>query len=108
MNNQTTDAKILEGSACLSPALSPPKGTTRNTGQTARRSVCSTSKLVSNIILRLSFTEIITTTAVCHLWRNMVAANPNLQKVLFLGPEKIRRVLVCRMLRSPWIELALF
>jgi hypothetical protein len=35
-------------------------------------------------------------TGVCHFWRNAVAADPQIQKALFLKPEEVRRVRLCK------------
>jgi hypothetical protein len=72
----------------------------RKAAQTAAQVVLSTAELVSNIIYRLPFTDMVTTTGVCHFWRNAIAADQRIQKALSFSPEEVTRVLVFRRLWS--------
>jgi hypothetical protein len=74
---------------------------TRKADQTAANAVLSTAEMLSNIIYRLPFTDIVASTGVCHFWRNAVAADELIQKALFLSPEDVCRVLDFRKLWSP-------
>lgn len=87
------DSKI-EGAEGSAPSPLPPtdlEPVTRKPGQTATHAVLFTPELLCNIISQLPLADIVTTTGVCHFWRNAVAADPQVQKALFLKPEEVRR-----------------
>jgi hypothetical protein len=101
LNSKTEGA---EGSAPRS--LQPPDAepVTQKSGQTATHAVLFTPELLCNIINKLPLKEIITTTGVCHFWRNAVAADQHIQRALFLAPEEVRRGLFFLINDSWWDE----
>jgi hypothetical protein len=83
MDIAASESQVTEGCVTLP---SPP--------QTAAHAVLFTPELLCNVIAQLPLGDIVTATGVCHFWRNAAAAEPEIQKALFLIPEKVSRKLV--------------
>jgi hypothetical protein len=75
-----------------------PSPSSRKPAQTVAHAVLFTPELLCNVIAQFPLEDIVTATGVCHFWRNAAAAEPKIQKALFLIPEKVSRMLLSRNL----------
>lgn len=89
-----TEDQIAKGRAPNVLLPSGVKPSTRKPGQTAAHAVIFTPELLCNIIASLPLEDIVASTGVCHFWRNAAAADPAVQKALFLDPEQVSRTLL--------------
>jgi hypothetical protein len=94
MNLPNREAQISEERATDRSPSSRPQPSTRKPSQNATHAVLFTPELLCNITLHLPLEDVVTTTGVCHFWRDATAADPAVQKALFLCPENVRRMLV--------------
>lgn len=94
MDTVNKEIKVAKSSASSPLQPSHAELVTRDSGQTATHAVIFTPELLCNIISQLPLADIVTTTGVCHFWRNAIATGPQVQRALFLKPEKVQRVLV--------------
>jgi hypothetical protein len=101
MDPTTSETRVTEGCASLFPPSSNQEPITRKPGQSAAHAVLSTPELLCNVIVQLPLEDIVTTTGVCHFWRIAAAAEPDIQKALFLTPEKVSRKLVMNRMYAP-------
>lgn len=108
MDSVNINTKVAEGSAPIPLLATYLEPVTRKPGQTATHAVLFTPELLCNIISQLPIADIITTTGVCHFWRDAVAADPQVQKALFLKPAEVRWVLVHKTLPVSNIEQLFF
>jgi hypothetical protein len=94
MDTLNSKTEVAEGSAPCSLQSSHPEPVARHSDQTAMHVVLITPNLLSNIISQMPLADIVTTTGVSQFWRNAIAADPQVQKALFLKSAEGRRVLV--------------